>query len=103
MHDLAILLYVVAVGFVAAGILSSFVQLVTGQPLRFGIEGRTLLASIGGVCLRVFAGPVILMGNALRAAKVKAHPPGWLWLSGLIASAWSLLLGLFVLDLVLKL
>jgi hypothetical protein len=103
MQDFAILLYVVAVGFVAAGILSSFTQLVSGQPLGFGFEGSTLAASIGGVFLRTFAGPAILMRNAILGARAKAHSPAWLGLSALIAGVWSLFLGLVLLDLVLKL
>ena len=103
MLDLAILLYVVAVGFVAAGILASFTKLVSGQPLGFAFEGRTLAASIGGVLLRSFAGPAILMGNAIHASKSKARSPVWLGLSALIAGAWSLLLGLVLLDLALTL
>lgn len=47
MQSLAIYLYVTAVGFVAAGVLSSFVQLVSGEPMRFGIEPNSILASIG--------------------------------------------------------
>ena len=36
MQSLAVYLYVTAVGFVAAGVLASFVQLVSGEPMRFG-------------------------------------------------------------------
>ena len=64
MQFLAIYLYATAVGFVAAGVLASFVQLVSGQPMRFGIEPDSILASLGGVVLRVPAGPAILMRNA---------------------------------------
>ena len=103
MLDLAILLYVVAVGFVAAGILTSFIQLVSGERLAFSFEGSTLVASVGGVFLRTFAGPAILMGNVVRAAKSRAYPPVWLGLSTLIAGVWSLFLGLVLLDLALTL
>jgi hypothetical protein len=34
----AIYLYITAVGFVAAGLLASFVQLGSGEPMRFRIE-----------------------------------------------------------------
>lgn len=103
MLDLAIFFYVVAVGFVAAGILSSFTQLVSGQPLGFRFEGGSLTESIGGVFLRTFAGPAILMGNVIRAAKSKAYSPVWLGLSTLIAGVWSMFVGLVLLDLVLTL
>ena len=35
---LGIYLYVTAVGFVAAGILASFVQLLSGEPMRFELS-----------------------------------------------------------------
>jgi hypothetical protein len=66
MQALAMYLYVTAVVFVAAGMLASFVQLVSGEPMRFGVEPNSLLASIGAVILRVLAGPAILMRNAWR-------------------------------------
>ena len=103
MISVAFHLYVAAVGFVAAGISASLAQLVSGEPLRFGIEAKSIQSSIGGVLLRAFAGPVILMGNALRNAKSKVTSPMWLGFSTLIAGVWSLFLGSVLLDLLLKL
>jgi len=42
MRSLAFYLYVVAVGFVAAGLAASFAQLVSGEPLRFGVEAKSV-------------------------------------------------------------
>jgi hypothetical protein len=103
MQSLAIYLYITAVGFVAAGVLSSFVQLVSGRPLHFGIERSTLLGSIGAVVLRMLAGPAILMRNALRMLRDRSQPAIWFGLSAAIAAMWSLLSGAFLLDLILKL
>jgi hypothetical protein len=103
MQFLAIYLYVTAVGFVTAGVLASFVQLVSGEPMRFGDEPKSLLASIGGVLLRVLAGPAILMRNAWRGLKLQARPKIWFGVSALIAAVWSLLSGAFLLDVILKL
>lgn len=103
MQSVAIYLYVTAVGFVAAGVLSSFVQLVSGQPMRFGIEPNSILASIGGVLLRVLAGPAILMRNAWRGLKIQARPKFWFGISAAIAAVWSLLSGAVLLDLILNL
>jgi hypothetical protein len=103
MESVAIYLYVMAVGFVAAGMLSSFVQLVSGQPLRFGIEPRSILASLGGVVLRVMAGPAILMRNAWRGMLLEARPKAWFGASAAIAALWSLFSGAVLLDLALKL
>jgi len=103
MQSLAIYLYVSSVGFVAAGVLASFVQLVSGEPMRFGLEPKSLLASIGGVLLRVLAGPAILMRNAWRGLKLQGRPKAWFGVSAAIAAVWSLFSGALLLDLILKL
>ena len=103
MQSVAIYLYVTAVGFVTAGVLSSFVQLVSGQPMRFGIEPHSVLASVAGVLLRVLAGPAILMRNAWRGLKIQARPKIWFGISAAIAAVWSLLSGAVLLDLILNL
>lgn len=103
MNSLIVYAYVTAVGFVMAGVLSSFVQLISGQPMRFGVEPDSLLASVGGVVLRVFAGPAILMRNAWRGMRIDARPKVWFGLSAAIAALWSLFIGALVVDLVLTL
>jgi hypothetical protein len=103
MQSLMIYLYVAAVGFVTAGVLASFVQLVSGEPMRFGVEPKPMLVSIGGVLLRVMAGPAILMRNAWRGVRLQARPKVWFGLSAAIAAVWSLLSGAFLLDLILNL
>jgi hypothetical protein len=103
MQSLAIYLYATAVGFVAAGVLASFVQLVSGQPMRFGIEPDSILASLGGVILRVLAGPAILMRNAWRGLRIQSRPKIWFGASAAIAAVWSLLSGALLLGLMLKL
>jgi len=99
----AIHLYVMAIGFTAAGLVASFVQLVSGEPLRFGIEPSSIISSLGGVLLRVLCGPVILMRNTWVDAKQRARSPVWLGLSVLVAGVWSLFSGALLLDLILKL
>jgi hypothetical protein len=103
MQSLAIYLYVTAVGFVAAGVLVSFVQLVSGEPMRFGMDPNSILASIGAVLLRVLAGPAILMRNTRRGLKLQARPKIWFGVSAAIAAVWSLFSGALLLDLILKL
>jgi len=103
MQSLAGYVYVTAVGFVAAGVLASFVQLVSGEPMRFGMEPDSILASIGAVLLRVLAGPAILMRNAWRGLRLQARPKTWFGVSAAIAAVWSLFSGAVLLDLILKL
>ena len=102
MESIAVYAYVTAVGFVMAGLLSSFVQLVSGEPMRFGLEPNSIMASLGGVMLRVFAGPAILMRNAWRGMWLEARPKIWFGASAAIAALWSLFLGALVLDLIVK-
>ncbi len=103
MQAVAIYLYVTAVGFVAAGMLASFVQLISGEPMRFMVEPKSLLASIGAVVLRVLAGPAILMRNAWRGLRIQARPKIWFGVSAAIAAVWSVFTGALLLDLILKL
>lgn len=101
MQILGIYLYVTAVGFVAAGVLASFVQLVSGEPMRFGPGPQSILASIGGVLLLVFAGPAVLMRNAWRG--LQGRPKLWFGISAAIAAVWSLWFGVLLVMLMLKL
>jgi len=103
MQSLMVYLYVAAVGFVTAGVLASFVQLVSGEPMRFNVKPKSMLVSIGGVMLRVLAGPAILMRNAWRGLRLQGRPKIWFGVSAAIAAMWSLLSGAFLLDLILKL
>jgi hypothetical protein len=103
MQSVVVYSYLIACGFVLAGVLASFVQLVSGQPMRFGVEPESMLASLGGVVLRVFAGPAILMRNAWRGMQIEARPKVWFGLSAAIAALWSLFIGALVIDLVLTL
>jgi hypothetical protein len=103
MLSLASYLYVTAVGFVAAGTLASFVQLISGRPMRFGMQPDSLYASIGGVLLRVAAGPAILMRNAWRGLRLQGRAKIWFGLSAAIAAVWSLFFGAVLLDVIFKL
>jgi hypothetical protein len=103
MQSVVVYSYLIACGFVLAGVLASFVQLVSGQPMRFGVEPESMLASLGGVVLRVFAGPAILMRNAWRGMQIEARPKVWFGLSAAIAALWSLFIGALLIDLVLTL
>ncbi|XSG82224.1 MAG: DUF6949 family protein [Methyloligella sp. ZOD6] len=98
MSTIGINLYIMAVGFVTAGIIASFVQLVSGKPARFELAPETLLGSIGGVMLGLTAGPAILMRNAWRGMWIEARPPFWFLLSLMIAGVWSLFSGAIVLG-----
>jgi hypothetical protein len=54
--------------------------------MRFNVEPKSLFASIGGVLLRVLAGPAILMRNAWRGVQLQARPKIWFGVSLAIAA-----------------
>ena len=103
MNEALVFAYVAAVGFVAAGVLSSFVQLISGQPMRFAVEHRSFAASVASVVLRVVTGPEILMRNAWRGMIFEKRSQTWFWLAAGIAAFWSLLIGCLLIDVIVAL
>lgn len=101
LFELVVALYVGSAGFVAAGLLGSLYQLVTDRPPHFNIDVGNILAAILGVSLCMFAGPFIIMRNAIRGRRLEGRPIGWLVASSTIAGMWSLCSGLVVMHLAL--
>ncbi len=102
MHQLLVYSYVMAVGFVAAGLCASFAQLMTGRPLAFAVMPQPAVLAPAAVLTRVLAGPAIIMRNAIRGALREGRPALWLVASTLIASLWSFFSGAVVLEVVLR-
>jgi len=95
--------YVTAIGFCVAGLCASAWQLVTGLPMKFGLQAKHSIPTILGVFARVIAGPVIMMRNAIRGALVEGRAPFWLALSTFISTIWSFFTGILVLELLFSL
>lgn len=95
--------YVTAIGFCVAGLCTSSWQLVTGRPLRFGLQVEQTIPAVFGVFARVMAGPVIVMRNAIRGAVLEGRAPFWLALSTFISTVWSFFTGVVVLELMFRL
>ena len=94
--------FCIATGFVSGGVTGSFYRLVTNKPASFHLIAEDMKTQILGILTLVFAGPVVIMRNAMMAQVYENRPPYWLLLSGFIASGWSFLSGMLVLDLVLS-
>ena len=103
MRDLLLLLYCVAVGFVAAGIAASFYKLVTAEPARFGLIGETVFGLATSFVFCALTGPVIVIDFAIRNRRSARMPLPWLFAGVGIAALWSCCLGLVVLELILTL
>lgn len=99
-HDLFVSSFLIATGFVSAGILASFYQLVTAEPVRFDIEQDKLLSGVMMVLILMFAGPAVLMRNAIRGRMIERRHAGWLVASTAIAAGWSLCSGSVVIEFV---
>lgn len=95
--------YVTAIGFCGAGLCASSWQLVTGLPLKFGLEAEHTVPAFLGVFARVMAGPAIVMRNAIRAAINEGRAPFWLALSTFVSTVWSFFTGVVILDLLFRL
>lgn len=93
--------FATATGFVAAGLVGSFYRLVTKKPPSFQIWDGSLVTQVAGILTLVFAGPNVILRNALRAQVLENRPPAWLLLSFFIAMMWSCLSGIFLLNLIL--
>lgn len=96
LSELFVAFYIGCAGFVAAGVIGSFYQLVTNQPPRFSADMQGILGILAMISLFLLAGPFIIMRNAIRGRRVEGRPIGWLVASSTIAGMWSLISGLFL-------
>ena len=102
MHQLTALFFSIATGFVAAGLTSSLYRMVTSKPPSFQLTSESTFGQLAGVVALVFAGPTVILRNALRAQVFENRPPFWMLLSGCIATIWSFLSGVFLLGVMLS-
>ncbi len=91
----------VLTGIVTAGLTSSFYRLVTNKPPSFTLLTRPLPEVAAGVVTLVFAGPAVIMRNAVRARIIEHRPWVWLGLSASISVFWAFMSGVFILSLIL--
>ncbi|WP_316859898.1 DUF6949 family protein [uncultured Cohaesibacter sp.] len=98
--ELFAIVYVTGVGFVCAGILANLYQLVARQPARFRVSLNNWATVFISVIVCTFAGPFIIMRNAVRGRRIENRPIGWLFGSSAIASVWSACSGVLLLNLI---
>jgi len=101
MFELLIAGYAACTGFVAAGLIGSFYQLMTSEPPRFGLKLDTWIRSFSSAFFCIFAGPFIIMRNAIRGQRIEHRPIGWLAGSCVVALMWSTCSGIIVLQMAL--
>jgi len=101
MGEMTAFVMAVLTGIVVAGLTSSLYRLVTNKPPSFSVLTAPLPEVVTGMATLVFAGPAVIMRNAVRARVLEQRPWVWLGLSTSIAVFWSFMSGIFVLSLIL--
>ena len=94
MLDGFIYIYAMAMGFASAGVTGSFYKLVTNRPVSFELADVNRHQLALGIAVLMFAGPAVIMRNALRGRLLEHRAVHWLILSTLIAVLWSFLSGI---------
>ncbi|WP_319773092.1 DUF6949 family protein [Breoghania sp.] len=96
--QLLIIGYAICTGFVVAGLIGSFFQLVTNRPPNFDFAAGTMGSLASGMAMCILAGPFIIMRHAIRGRRIERRPIGWLVASSTIAGMWSLFSGILMLN-----
>ena len=96
LHEVIVMVFAIAAGFTASGIVASLYRIMAGKPQ--GTVGKTVY-----IAVMVFAGPSVLVGNAAKSFRKKGCSAYALWLAAAIAGYWSFAIGLFVLNISLAL
>jgi hypothetical protein len=90
-RDFILLVFAIAAGFTASGIVSCFYRMVAKKP-----QGHA--AKAVHFAVMVVAGPNVLMENAAKSLKAKDCSKMAFWFAAIVAGYWSLMLGLFVIQ-----
>lgn len=90
MRGLTIVLFAIAFGFTASGIVANTYRLLAKKPQ--GLAAKVVYAGV-----MVLAGPSVLFENAATSFKAKKCSGIAFWLAAAIAGYWSFVLGLLLL------
>jgi hypothetical protein len=92
----------ITVGFVAAGVVNSFYELVTARRVNFAQVGERLPAALWVLPVLALAAPYIIMRNAVQRQTEEHRSIALFPLFAVAACCWAFILGGFVLDLALR-
>lgn len=88
LHELFVANFLITAGMTASGITYNLYRLLVGEKSNFG--GKVLYVGI-----MVIAGPNVLFNNAARALRKKECSQIAFWLAAAATGYWSLVLGMF--------
>ena len=92
LRDLTIMLFMIAAGFTASGIVASLYRLLAKKP-------ESKIGKAVYIAVMVFAGPSVLVGSAIKKVRAKSCSVFAFWLATAVAGYWSFAIGLFVFNL----
>ena len=98
MQEIGSVLFAVAVGYTAGGLIGSLHQAITRRPASFANLGEGTAERLWSALVIVLGGPVILMRNALRGRLIERRPAPWLAASTALATGWSFASGVVLLQ-----
>lgn len=90
--------FAMIMGFALAGASGSLFRLVTKRSISFELAGAGRPVLFLGVVVLMFAGPAVIMRNAIRGRLIENRALYWLALSTLIAGMWSFLAGITLIN-----
>lgn len=98
--ELIVALLIIMTGFVSSGVLGSFYQVLSDKPIGFAVNYQSIIGSVTGVFLCVFAGPFIIMRNTIRGRRIEGRAFGWVVAASALATLWSFFTGIVILQFV---
>jgi Family of unknown function (DUF6949) len=90
--------FAMIMGFALAGVSGSLFRLITKRRISFELAGTDRPVIFLGVMILMFAGPAVIMRNAIRGRLIENRALYWLALSTLIAGMWSFLAGITLIN-----
>lgn len=89
--ELMLILFAIAAGFTASGIVANIYRLLAKKP-------QSLAGRVGYVAVMIIAGPNVLFENATTSFRKKGCSKFAYWLAAGITAYWSFALGLLVIQ-----
>jgi len=91
-RDLLVVLFAMAAGFTASGLVANTYRLFAGKP-------ENPVAKTAYLAVMVVAGPNVLFENAASSVRAKSCSRVAFFLAACVTAYWSFAIGLFILDL----
>ena len=99
MSEFSLFAFCAAMGFVAAGTISSLYQWVTSEKADFSVERKSTPGIIVAIVISMFAGPFIVVQKVIagvRTQQLRALPAA---LAVVLSGMWSVCAGVFYISL----